>query len=134
MLTIKIEQDCKLALEEMGKAFSDDAIIMTMRDSKTLMGIGVMRIFEEYAVIDDIIIKDEFCDISLEYGMGKSLLNVIDLRGIKHVVSDNERLEKQLRALKFKPISELENDESIPNSVKNCRLYLNLDGYFLANC
>lgn len=134
MLTIKIEEDYTLPVKEMKMDVPEDAIVMTMRDSSILMGLGVMRIFNEYAVIDDIRIKEEFEDFSLEYGLGKSLLNVIDLRGVRHVVSFNPDIEKQLRALKFKPLSEVENAGDIPQNVKNCNLYLNLDGYFLVNC
>lgn len=134
MLTIKIEKDYASSVKEMNLDVPEDAIVMTMKDSSILMGLGVMRIFKEYAVIDDIRIKEEFEDFSLEYGLGKSLLNVIDLRGVRHVVSFNPDIEKQLRALRFRPVSEVENAGDIPQNVKNCNLYLDLDGYFLANC
>ncbi len=134
MLTIKIEEDYKNALEEMNIEVPADCIVMTVRDSEILMGMGVMRLYDEYAIIDNIIFKDEFNDFTLEYGLGKSLLNVVDLRGIRYAVSNNKSIEKQLRALKFKSPSEIKNIDEYPPKVALCDLCLNLDGYFLANC
>lgn len=130
MLTIKTD-DVKYA-DAMGIALPEDAVIMTVKDGEELLGLGVMRLFDSYALLDGIYIKDE--DFSLEYGLGKSMLNVIDLRGIRHVASDNADIQKQLTALKFKPIDDIEDKADIPKEVLNCRMYLNLDGYFLANC
>ncbi len=130
MLTIKTD-DVKYA-DCMGITLPEDAVIMTVKDGEELLGLGVMRLFEGYALLDGIYIKDE--DFSLEYGLGKSMLNVIDLRGIRHVASDNADIQKQLTALKFKPIDDIEDKADIPKEVLNCRMYLNLDGYFLANC
>ncbi len=130
MLTIKTD-DVKYA-ECMGITLPQDAIVMTVKDGEELLGLGVMRLLESYALLEGIYIKDG--DFSLEYGLGKSMLNVIDLRGIRHVASDNEDIQKQLTALKFKLIDEIEDKSDIPKEVLNCRMYLNLDGYFLANC
>ena len=130
MLTIKTD-DVKYA-DAMGIALPEDAVIMTVKDGEELLGLGVMRLFDSYALLDGIYIKDK--DFSLEYGLGKSMLNVIDLRGIRHVASDNADIQKQLTALKFKPIDDVEDKADIPKEVLNCRMYLNLDGYFLANC
>lgn len=130
MLTIKTD-DVKYA-DAMGIALPEDAVIMTVKDGEELLGLGVMRLFDSYALLDGIYIKDE--DFSLEYGLGKSMLNVIDLRGIRHVASDNADIQKQLTALKFKPIDDVEDKADMPKEVLNCRMYLNLDGYFLANC
>ena len=130
MLTIKTD-DVKYA-DTMGITLPEDAVIMTVKDGEELLGLGVMRLFDSYALLDGIYIKDE--DFSLEYGLGKSMLNVIDIRGIRHVASDNADIQKQLTALKFKPIDDVEDKADMPKEVLNCRMYLNLDGYFLANC
>lgn len=132
MLTIKTD-DAKWA-DTMGITLPQDATIMTVKDGEELLGLGVMRLYESYALLDGIYIKDEFSDFSLEYGLGKSMLNVIDLRGIRHVASDSEDIQKQLSALKFKLLKDIEDKSDIPKEVLNCRMYLNLDGYFLANC
>lgn len=134
MLTIKIEEDYKNSVEEMNIDVPADCIVMTVRDADVLMGMGVMRLCEEYAVIDNIVFKEEFKDFTLEYGLGKSLLNVVDLRGIRYAVSNNKNIEKQLRALKFKSPSEISNIDEYPSKVSLCDLCLNLDGYFLVNC
>ena len=134
MLTIKIEDNYKEAIAEMGLEVAEDAVVMEVRDADLLMGVGVMRLFDTYAEITDICLKDEFKEFTLEYGVGKSLLNVVDLRGIRFAVSNNENIEKQLRALKFKAPSEQEKPEDFPDEVSSAKLCLCLDGYFLAKC
>lgn len=132
MLTIKIDET-KYALE-MGIKLPEGATVMTVKDKDELMGIGVMRIFEGYALLDDICIKEEFRDFSLEYGLGKSMLNVIDLRGIRYVASSNDNIQKQLTALRFRPIEEAKDSLELPDEILKYNMYLNLDGYFVANC
>ena len=134
MLTIKVEENYKTYAENLGITVPENATVMTMTDKDELFGIGVMRLFEDYAVLDGIYMAEGYEDFSLQYGMGKSLLNVVDLRGILHVISDNEGMEKLLTALKFRKLSEVENTEELPEKAKNCKMYLNLKGYFLANC
>ena len=134
MLTIKIVEDGTASAKEMGVSLLPGAEVMEVRDGQLLMGIGVMRLFDNFAVIDDICMKEEFKEFTLEYGLGKSLLNVVDLRGIRFVFSDNENIEKQLRALKFKAPSELEDASQYPPEILPHRLCLCLDGYFLAKC
>jgi len=134
MLTIKIEEDFKDAVKEMGMEVLGTSTVMTVRDGNELMGIGVMRLFDEFATIDNICIKEEYKDFTLEYGLGKSMLNAVDLRGIRYAVSDNENIEKQLRALKFKSPCELDNTEEYPKEVADRKFCLCLDGYFLAKC
>lgn len=134
MLTIKTEDNYADAVKEMGLSVNPDAVIMTVRDGSLLMGIGVITIGETYAEINDICLKEEFKEFTLEYGLGKSLLNVVDLRGIRYAVSKNKNIEKQLRALRFKAPAEIENIDEYPEEVSSWELCLNLDGYFLANC
>jgi methylaspartate ammonia-lyase len=102
-----------------------------MKDADTLMGAGVMKFGDGYAEILDICIKEEFADFALEYGMGKALLNAVDLKGIKNVVCNNTDIEKLLESLKFFRVSEC---GSVPDNLKENRYYLNLTGYFDANC
>ena len=134
MLTIKIEENYKEAIAEMGIEVKEDAVVMEVRDGALLMGVGVMRLYDSYAEIDNICLKEEFKEFTLEYGLGKSLLNVVDLRGIRYAVSKNKNIEKQLRALRFKAPAEIENIDEYPEEVSSWELCLNLDGYFLANC
>lgn len=131
MLTIKIEEDYAGSLTELGIEAGKDAVVMTVKDNDVLMGAGVMYLKEDYGIIDTIFIKEEFGDFSLEYGLGKSMLNVVDLRGIRYAVSDNLNLEKLLKALRFKSSGEADD---FPEDIKSHKMCLNLDGYFLVKC
>lgn len=132
MLTIKFEENPKKALEQMGAVASSDSLVMTMRDGEQLIGIGIVRMMRDFAEICGIYIAEEFNDFSLSYGMGKSLLNAVDLRGIKHVYTDMADSEPLLRALKFKKAEDIEDKFS--DEIKKHLYYLNLTGYFDANC
>ncbi len=132
MLTIKFEENPKKALEQMGVVAPSDSLVMTMCDGNVIMGLGIVRMMREYAEICDIHIAEEFRDFSLSYGMGKSLLNAVDLRGIKHVYTDMADSEPLLRALKFKKTEDIE-DKCLEEMEKHL-YYLNLTGYFDANC
>ena len=134
MLTIKVEENYTQYAEALGVIVPENATVMTMTDKEEFMGMGVMRLFGDYAILDGIYMKEDYEDFSLMYGMGKSLLNVIDLRGILHVASDNADMDKLLASLKFCKPSDAENTEELPEKVKNCKMYLNLKGYFIANC
>lgn len=130
MLTVKIEENYAPLLSEMGVEKTDGICVMAMRDKELLMGIGIMRMLDDFASLESIILKEEFKCFELEFGMGKSMLNVIDLRGIKNVVTniDNERLTT---ALRFKSAKEKETDVEF---LGDWSYYLNLDGYFASNC
>ena len=134
MLTIKIEEDFREAVKEMGMEVLGSSVVMTVRDGNELMGLGVMRFFDNFAVIDNMCLKDEYKDFTLDYGLGKSMLNAVDLRGIRFAVANNTNIEKQLRALKFKSPEEVENKEIFPDEVLSAKFVLCLDGYFLAKC
>ena len=88
MLTIKPEENFEYVKNELETDIPDDAVVMVMTDGNTLMGAGVMNLFGEVCTILGIYIKDEFADFSLEFGMGKSLLNTADLRGARWAVTD----------------------------------------------
>lgn len=130
MLTIKVEENVKTISEEMGIELKKGSIVMVARDSETLLGVGVMRIHEDFTIIDDICMKEP--DFSLEFGIGKALLNVADLRGIRHAVTDRKDLEKLLRALRFKTVDEA--GDAVPEYIADFEYYLSLDGYFVSNC
>lgn len=132
MLTIKTENDYSDALREMGIKPEKVSGVMTIRDGGELLGLGTMRAFENCISIDDIVLKESAKDFNLEYGLGKSMLNFIDLRGFKYAVSNNESIEALLKALKFRKTAECEEEKEIfGNDWVYC---LNLDGYFTANC
>ena len=130
MLTVKVEENYEPLLEEMGIAKEDGMFVMAMREKDLLMGIGVVKIFDGFASLHSIVMKEEFKGFDLEFGMGKSLLNFLDLRGIQNVVTniDNERL---VTALRFKSAAENKDLVEFSGDWKKC---LNLTGYFLSNC
>lgn len=130
MLTVKTEENYTDALEEMGIDSYDGMYVMAMRDSGLLMGVGTMRIFDGFASLDNIYMKEEFKSFDLEYGMGKSMLNFLDLKGIRNVASNIED-ERLLTALRFKPVQESGFADEISGDWSYC---LNLDGYFASNC
>ncbi len=132
MLTIKIEENPKPIADEMAIELEENSILMSMKDGDTVMGAGVMTIMHDYAKIDGIYVKEEYDDFSLRFGIGKSLLNVIDLRGIKDVVAPFSMGERLLTALRFKKTSVL--GDKIPQNLEKYENYLNLDGYFDTNC
>ena len=132
MLTIKIEENPRPIADELKIELPENSILMSMKDGDTVMGAGVMTILEDYAEINGIYVKEEFDDFSLRFGMGKSLLNVIDLRGVKDVVAPLSLGERLLTALRFKKASVL--GDKIPQNLKKFENYLNLDGYFDTNC
>ena len=130
MLTVKIEENYAAALNEMGIEAKDGIYVMAMRDKELLMGVGTMRIFDGFASLEDICMKEEFKGFDLEFGMGKSMLNFLDLKGIRNVATNiqNERLTT---ALRFKPFAESEFSGEFSGDWSYC---LNLDGYFASNC
>ncbi|MDD3765771.1 MAG: hypothetical protein PHF89_01115 [Eubacteriales bacterium] len=61
---------------------------------------------------------------NLAFDMGKSILNSLDLKGVKKVICKSKDLEQVLERLKFKPV---ENSSHYAYS-------LMLEGYFKSNC
>ncbi len=131
MLTIKVEPDYKDALAQFGLEPYTGITVMTVRSSGELLGLGTMRVFGKYASIDGFYFKLESDAADLTYGLGKSMLNMLDLHGVRYVVSNGVGMEKHLSELGFVPIEECPHDIDIPD---DWRLCLNLDGYFTSNC
>ena len=71
----KIENDYADALKEMGIEVKDGMYVMAMRDKELLMGVVIMSLFDDFASLDKICMKDEFKTFELEFGIGKSMLN-----------------------------------------------------------
>jgi len=130
MLTVKIEENYDALIQKFGIEKADGMYVMAMRDSDLLMGIGVVRIHGVFASLDNIIMTDDFKSFDLEFGMGKSLLNFLDLRGIRNVVT-NINDERLVTALRFK--SAKENKDNV-EFIGEWKYSLNLDGYFLSKC
>ena len=131
MLTIKIEENPTEIIRELGIDCGANASVMTMRDGEALMGAGVFKIGDGYAEILDIRMKSGVEDFSLEYGIAKALLNSVDLKGIHHAVCNNEAISKLLCALRFE---NSHTSAKAPEELRQHTFYLNLTGYFDANC
>lgn len=104
--------------------------VLVATDGDEVLGYGVVRLFDTYAVIDDIHFENDTDMLALGYGMGKALLNFIERRSVYHVYSslDNPRLLERLR---FKKDMEIKTEEYKPDE-NEC--YVNLEGYFDTHC
>lgn len=112
MITIK---PCKDE-EVLGFKLGENQMCMVLRDNDNILGKGLYTICDGFATIDRI---DAF-DNGNAFFILKSILNSIDLMGIKEVFCGNEDLKSTLLRAGFK----FENN-----------LYsLNLEGYFDFKC
>lgn len=100
--------------------------VMAAKEKDEVFGVGVARFENGYAVIEKIEMKDGFKMFDLDFGMGKSVLNMIDLEGIRYVFS-NLNDDRLMTALRFKKNSDLPDDVK-PD--KEYKYFLCLDGYF----
>lgn len=103
---------------------------MIAKDKDEVLGIGVMKVYENYAVFCDVWVCDE-CFKMLNHGIAKAMLNFIERREIYDVVSENENIRDLLYLLKFKKCDDIKIDGFITNKEV---FYLNLKGYFDAKC
>ena len=111
-------------------SFPENSTVMSAQESGEVLGAGAVIIENGYAVLSDIKMKDEYKMFNLEFGIGKSLLNMLDLSGIRYVVSDMED-DRLLTSLRFK------KDCEIPEEItfnKEYKYFLCLDGYFTEHC
>ena len=106
--------------------FPASSVAMAASDSGEVLGAGAVRIYNGYAVLEGIAMKDEYRMFNMEFGIGKALLNMLDLGAVRYVCADNidERLATSLR---FKQDYELPAD-CRPD--KHYKYFLCLDGYF----
>lgn len=123
MIEIKKTQDLAV-YDEFG--FSNASIAMAATESGETLGAGAVSIHDGYAVLEDIKMKDEYKMFNMEFGIGKALLNMLDLSEVRYVFSDicDERLATSLR---FKKAYDLPDDVK-PD--QNYKYFLCLDGYF----
>lgn len=131
MITIKIDENPQSALEQMNITAELADTVMTVTERGELLGVGVMELHDEYALLKGVYIKEEFDCFELEFGLAKSMLNAVDLKGIRCAVTDGIGSGRLITALRFKPSSVCGRVEKY---VTNRKYYLNLDGYFTANC
>ena len=92
-------------------------MVMVACDGARIVGVGAVSMQNGETVIEEIAADD----FSIEYGMGKALLNSLDLGGIKNVIIKNERLADLAKKLRFQ-------------SNNSGEFHLCLDGYFTGGC
>ncbi|MBQ4527772.1 MAG: hypothetical protein II998_06850 [Clostridia bacterium] len=113
-------------LNEFSIVPNDGTVIMAACEKEEYFGVGVATINGNYSVLEKIEMKDEYKMFDMDFGMGKSVLNMLDLAGIRYVFSNIED-ERLMTALRFK------KDADIPEDVRPDKAYkyfLCLDGYF----
>lgn len=125
MIEIKRCEEEKI-FEKFGIEKSPDTVVMTAKDKDLVFGIAAAKVQGECAVITKIETLDEYKMFEMDFGLGKSILNLLDLSGVRFVFSslDDKRL---FTALRFS-----ENGE-IPDECRKyaqSRFFLCLDGYF----
>lgn len=106
--------------------FPESSVAMAAVESGEVLGGGAVTICDGYAVLENIVMKDEYKMFNLEFGIGKSLLNMLDLSGVRYVCS-NLADERLMTSLRFK------TDAEFPDGVmpkENYKYFLCLDGYF----
>ena len=128
MIEIKRCEDSE-TLKNFGIEKNPDTVVMAAKDRDFVFGIAAAKVCGECAIITKIETKDEYKMFEMDFGLGKSILNLLDLSGVRFVFSnlDDKRL---FTALRFS-----ENGEIPPEcrKFKESRYFLCLDGYFTAH-
>lgn len=106
--------------------FDENTFAMTAKEGGELVGIGIMKLYKEYAVIEKIDFDEEYKIIGYDYLMGKAMLNFIERRSIYDTYSDLSVDEGLLRKLRF-----IKNEDK---KERKFDYFLNLKGYFDVNC
>lgn len=131
MIEIKPVKDVSSCLPLLGDVhLSSDCFVLAAKDGTDLVGVGVLRLFEEYASIEQIVTIVGF--EMLDYAIGKAVLNFIERREILDVVCEREDLEPVLKRLGFRKTC----DERVVQQYFSGRAvyFLNLEGYFTKHC
>ena len=118
-------------INEFGFESVPGLVVMTAKDKDDVFGAGAIVTEGDTAIFKEIKIKDEFKMLGLEHGMGKSLLNLADLNGVRYVFSDSsdERLMKMLRFKENTPEMR-ENADFLKDGYNEFAYFLDLNGYF----
>lgn len=102
----------------------ENTFVMAAKDKDELLGIGIIKLYNDYAVFYDVIFKEEYKMLGLDFSMGKSMLNFIERRSIYNTYANSNIDKKLLLSLRFK-----ENEDE-----NEYEYYLNLKGYFDVHC
>ena len=104
--------------------FDANTFFMCAKDRDEVLGVGAIKLYKDYAVLDDIVFKEGM--FGLDYSMGKAMLNFIERRNVYDTYASKNIDEKLLIRLRFS-----KNDGKI---TKNYDYFLCLKGYFDVKC
>lgn len=91
--------------------------VMSAMEGETIVGMGAVSMTPDFAVVEELVCDDE----TIAYGMGKALLNSLDLGGVARVLIKNERLYPLAERLRF-------------TKTEQGSYEVSLYGYFTAGC
>lgn len=121
MLEYKVVIDKKTAQQYLDEKniFADisQMLVMTATEGGKIVGVGAVSLSNDGALIEEISCDDD----TIAYGMGKSLLNSLDLGGVKNVSVKNKSIFGLAQRLKF-----------VQNTSET--YVLSLEGYFSGGC
>ena len=106
--------------------FDENTFIMCAKDKEEILGVGVIKLYKDYAVVEDIIFKDEYKMLGLDFSMGKAMLNFIERRNVYDTYASKKLGEQLLKSLRF-----VKNEG---NFTEKYDYFVDLNGYFDVNC
>ncbi len=106
--------------------FDENTFVMCAKDKDEILGVGIIKLYEDYALVDDIIFKDEYKMLGLDFSMGKAMLNFIERRNIYDTYASKKLNHQLLKSLRF-----VKNEG---NFTEKYDFFLDLNGYFDVNC
>lgn len=114
---------------QFGITADESTVVMIAKDKDLIFGAASARVADNCAVLLKIETRDEYKIFEMDFGLGKSMLNLLDLSGVRFVFSsiDDKRL---MTALKFKENAEIPEDAK---EFTDGKYFLCLDGYFTAH-
>lgn len=106
--------------------FDENTFIMCAKDKEEILGVGVIKLYKDYAVVEEIIFKDEYKMLGLDFSMGKAMLNFIERRNVYDTYASKKLGEQLLKSLRF-----VKNEG---NFTEKYDYFVDLNGYFDVNC
>lgn len=91
--------------------------VMQATENGKIVGMGAASMCPAYAVLEAVVCDDD----TIAYGMGKAMLNSLDLGGIGYVLIKNESIYPLAKRLRFQETTE-------------GTYRVSLDGYFTSGC
>lgn len=91
--------------------------VMQATENGKIVGMGAASMCPAYAVLEAVVCDDD----TIAYGMGKAMLNSLDLGGVGYVLIKNESIYPLAKRLRFQETTE-------------GTYCVSLDGYFTSGC